>query len=279
MKLKIIFFILILVLYYFNFVGRTHGLFFNFVSTGIVNFIFTFHLLKTNPFKKMGLLLLFFPFFLLFFTCLYGFYMKLTMPGVLDFVMYLFATIFGILMYRSDSKRRMICILFSGIYFIMVYNYENLIEMYYSTIEKNIHLNNRLPVLSIEDNEGKKVTIENRNKILVIDLWSLSCSNCIKSFPKFEKVKNDFKDDKDVVFLSINIYQSKAEIEKSEKIINEFTFTNYYSDASLFETLNFNSVPNYMIVGKDHRIKYFGNLNVESYENYNNIYKLIKNEK
>lgn len=278
MKNKIIFIILTLVLYYFNFLGRANGLFVNFVLIGIINFIFTYYLLKINPFKKKGLFLIFSPFLLLTFTICYGLYMKLTMPGILDYIMYLVSTFFGVLIYKSINKK-IIIILYSIVYLLLVYNYSNLMELYYSTKEQNINVNKFVPILNLEDKNGNKIIIKNENKILVIDLWSLSCGNCIKSFPKFEKVKNDFKNDNDVEFISINIYQSKDEIEKSEKIINNYTFKNFYSDKSLFNTLNFNSVPNYMIIGKDNRIKYFGHLNVESYENINNIYKLIENEK
>jgi thiol-disulfide isomerase/thioredoxin len=278
MKSKLIFVALILVLYYFNFIGRAYGLYLNFVITGIINFIITYYLLKTNPFKKKGLFFLFFPFFLLTFTICYGFYMKLTMPGILDYIMYLVSTSFGILIYKCLNKK-IVIIFYTIIYSLLVYNYSNLIEIYYSTKEENINVNKVLPILNLEDKNGKKTIFNNENKVLVIDLWSLSCVNCIKSFPKFEKVKNDFKNDKDVGFFSINIYQSKDEILKSEKIINKYSFSNFYSDKSLFNILNFNSVPNYMIVGKDRKIKYFGNLNVESYEDYNNIYKLIENEK
>lgn len=278
MKNKIIFIILIFVLYYFNFIGRVYGLFFNFVITGIINFIFTYYLLKSNPFKKMGLVLVFLPFLLLTLTIFYGLYMKLTMPGILGYIMYLVSTSFGILIYKSLNKK-IIIILYTFIYLILVYNYSNLMELYYSTKVQNVNVNKFAPILNLEDKNGEKVIIKNENKVLVIDLWSLSCGNCIKSFPKFEKVKNDFKNDNEVEFISINIYQSKNEIEKSEKIIGRYTFKNFYSDKSLFKKLNFNSVPNYMIIGKDNRIKYFGNLNVESYENINNIYKLIENEK
>lgn len=204
--------------------------------------------------------------------------MKLTMPGILDYIMYLISTSFGILIYKSLNKKSII-ILYSIIYLLLVYNYSNLIELYYLSKEQNVNINKFVPILNLQDKEGDRVIIKNENKILVIDLWSLSCGNCIKSFPKFEKVKNDFKNDTEVAFFSINIYQSKDEIEKSEKIINNYTFKNFYSEKSLFNTLNFNSVPNYMIIGKDQKIKYFGRLNVESYENINNIYKLIENEK
>lgn len=267
-----------LVLYYFNFLGRANGLFVNFVLIGIINFIFTNYLLKINPFKKMGLFLIFFPFLLLTFTICYGLYMKLTMPGILDYIMYLLSTSFGILIYKSLNKK-IILIIYSIIYLLLIYNYSNLMELYYSTKEQNINVNKFAPILNLEDKNGEKLIIKNENKVLVIDFWSLSCGNCIKSFPKFEKVKNDFKNDDEVEFISINIYQSKNEIEKSEEIISEYTFKNFYSDKSLFKKLNFNSVPNYMIIGKDNKIKYFGHLNVESYENINNIYKLIENEK
>lgn len=278
MKNKIIFIILTLVLYYFNFLGRANGLFVNFMLIGIINFIFTYNLLKINPFKKMGLFLIFLPFLLLTFTICYGLYMKLAMPGILDYIMYLFSTSFGILIYKSSNKKNKI-IIYTIIYFLLVYNYNNLMELYYTTKEQNVNINKLAPILNLEDKNGNKVIIKNENKILVIDLWSLSCGNCIKSFPKFEKVKNDYKNDNEVEFISINIYRSKNEIEKSEKIIDGYTFKNFYTDKSFFKKLNFNSVPNYMIIGKDNKIKYFGHLNVESYENINNIYKLIENEK
>ena len=277
MKKKIIFILLTIVLYYINFLGRTNGLFINFILTGIVNFIFTYYLLKINPFKIIGLYLLFTPFFLLTTTIFYGLYMRLTMPGIIDYIMYLIATSFGILIYKYPNKTIIIC--FSIVYILLIYNHSNLIELYYSSKEKNININKSLPILNLEDKNGNKLFINNKNKILVVDLWSLSCVNCIKSFPKLEKVKNDFKNDNEVNFISINIYQSKDEIEKCEKIINKYTFTNFYSNKSLFKDLNFNSVPNYIIIGKDNKIKYFGNLNVEFNENYNNIYKLIENEK
>ena len=34
-----------------------------------------------------------------------------------------------------------------------------------------------------------------------------------------------------------------------------------------------------MIIGKDGKIKYFGSLNIDKLETYNNIYELIENER
>ena len=96
---------------------------------------------------------------------------------------------------------------------------------------------------------------------------------------KFEKVKNYYEEDEEIDFISINIYETKKEISLSKKYLTNFTFKQYYSNNTLYKILNFNSIPNYMIIGKDGKIKYFGSLNSEFYETYNNIYKLIDNEK
>jgi thiol-disulfide isomerase/thioredoxin len=200
------------------------------------------------------------------------------MPGFIGYIMYLISTVFGILLFKFDKSKRIV-IIYSIIFMTLVSNYYNLYNFYYSKTDIKRSINKNLPVFFVQKKNGGKFKFIKTNKILVIDLWSINCSNCIKSFPQYEKIKNTFKNDKEIEFISINIYETLNDIEKSEFFLKGYTFKNYYSDKSLFEILDFNSVPNYLIVGKDNKIKYFGNLNVETYETYNNIYKLIENEK
>lgn len=277
-KNAIFFIILLLALYYFNFAGRSYGLLQNYIITGILNFIATFYLLKINPFKKVGLSLLFLPFVLLSATVLYGTINSQVMPGIIGYFMYVFSTLGGLILYRSHQKGRVIIVytLFLALAFS---NYYNLLNIYYSIARDNKVVGTELPNIWIRDKNGKKILLDNNGKILVIDLWSNSCVNCITAFPKFEKVKNDYTNDTSVDFLSINIYHNEKEISEAEKFLKGYTFKNYYSDESLYKKLNFNSVPYYVVVGKDNRIKYFGNLNIETLKTYNNIYKLIENEK
>ena len=72
--------------------------------------------------------------------------MKLTMPGILDYIMYLFSTSFGVLIYKSLNKKSVL-ILYTIIYLLLVYNYSNLMELYYSTKEQNINVNKFVPIL------------------------------------------------------------------------------------------------------------------------------------
>ncbi|WP_396190827.1 TlpA family protein disulfide reductase [Flavobacterium sp.] len=273
-----LFFLILLILYFFNLFGRFYGLYMNFVVTGVINFIFTYYLLKINPFKKVGLFLIFFPFILLSLAVAYGIINSERMPGIIGYYMYLLSTAFGIILYRS-SKMIVISCIYLLLFTVSVLNYQNMFNYYYSIVDKNINVGKVVPKIEIIDKNGTKQLLKNNGKILVVDLWSNTCGNCIKAFPKFEKIKNDYKNDNEVAFLAINIYNKKSDILESEKYLKKYSFNNFYSDTLLFNKLNFNTVPNYMIIGKDEKIKYFGNLNVESIETYNNMYKLIENEK
>jgi thiol-disulfide isomerase/thioredoxin len=278
MKIKVTFILLVSILYFFNLFGRIYGVYLNFIITGILNFIVTYYLLKNNPFAKTGLFFIYFPLFLLFTTVFYGVYNNLPMPGLLGFIIYFTSTIFAFLSYKFNYK-----LLTTGfymlIYIYMLINYDNLNNYYFSIIDKNKNINKELPNFNIYDKLGNKIDIKNTNKILVIDFWSLTCSNCIKTFPKFENVKKTYEKEKNIEFLSINIYNKKEDIEKSKKIIDKYTFKTLYTDRSIFRMLDFKGVPNYMIIDKKNKIKYFGTLNVEKNETYNNIYNLIDNEK
>lgn len=273
-----IFVVMLLVLYFFNILGRFYGLYFNFIITGILNFIFTYYLLKINPFKKFGLILIFFPFALLSGIVIYGLINSLIMPGLIGYYICCLSTAFGICLFISRKKILVITI-YTLAYLSSVYLYSDMVNYYYAQVNQSSSIGKMLPKIMVEDLSGNKKELLTNGKILFVDLWSNSCANCIAAFPKFEKLKNDFKDDKEVEFIAINIYNKRNDIAVSQKILKESTFANYYTDETIFKLLDFNTVPKYMLISKDSRIKYFGSLNVGELENYNNAYKLIKNEK
>ncbi len=78
--------------------------------------------------------------------------------------------------------------------------------------------------------------------------------------------------------ITINITVSKDDFIKSEEIIKKFIFKNFYTNRDIYKNINFNSIPQYLIVNKKGEIKYFGSLNTKSNESYNNFYNLVKNE-
>ena len=275
---KVNFFLLIILLYVLHFSGRFYGLYNYFIATGFLNILLTYYLLKINPFKKMGLFLVFFPLAISLIVVFFGLYNTVPIPGIFGFLIYLISTFFGVVLHFSE-KRKILSTVYILIFFISAYQYNNMFNYYYSILEKNKNISKTLHDITVLDFENKIMKLNNNNKIMVIDFWSNSCGNCIKEFPKFEKLKNEFINDNNVDFISINIFNKKTDIKVSKKYLENYTFKKYFTDKSIYVKLDFNYIPNYMVVGKDGKIKYFGKLNMETYETYNNIYKLIENEK
>jgi len=274
---KLQFLSLIIILYLVHFFGRFFGLYNYFIVAGIINLFLTYYLLRVNQFKKIGLLLIFFPLALSSIVVFLALFNSVPLPGIIGYFIYLTSSIFGILFYNINKK--VFLAIYAIIFLISIFQYQNMFNFYYSYIEKNSRVGLLLPKIEIFDNKNNSQILNNNGKILVIDLWSNTCGNCIKDFPKFEKLKNEFANDNSVDFISINIYNKRSDIVESEKYLKKYTFKKYFTDRSVYKKLDFNSIPNYMLVGKDGKIKYFGNLNMETHETYNNIYKLIENEK
>ncbi|HEY1192784.1 TlpA disulfide reductase family protein [Flavobacterium sp.] len=60
------------------------------------------------------------------------------------------------------------------------------------------------PQFSFKDLNGNLVTNESmKGKIIVIKCWYIHCAPCIREFPQVNKLVEDYKDRKDIVFMSL----------------------------------------------------------------------------
>jgi len=60
------------------------------------------------------------------------------------------------------------------------------------------------PIFSFTDLNGKTVTSESvKGKIVVIKCWFIHCAPCIKEFPAVNNLVTQYKDRKDIVFISL----------------------------------------------------------------------------
>ncbi len=110
-----------------------------------------------------------------------------------------------------------------------------------------------LPVL--KDVDGKEHTFaEFKGKLVVVDVWASWCHACLEKMPKFMELRDEFKENERVVFLTISIDRQKkraawlASIEKHGMQGQ----TNWYPDspmASDFENrYMIDSVPRYLLI-------------------------------
>ena len=255
--------------------GRMHGIYIHFIFSGVLNFVLTYLLLRVNPFAKTGLFFIFLPFLLLLLPIVQNLYNKVFFPGFIGNLMYLISTFFGFLLFKKFSKK--IIYIYIFVYIILVYHFNNINNYYYTSCQPQSTINLNFNNISLTDSQGKKIFLE-KNKIYLIDIWALSCSVCIKELPKFKKVESYYKHNKNIQVIAVNISNTENDILKSEEIVKNLNLTNYYTNRDIYQYLNFNTIPKYIIMNKKGEVKYLGLLNIEYNESYNNFYKLVNNE-
>lgn len=85
-------------------------------------------------------------------------------------------------------------------------------------------------------------------KVVVLDFWATWCGPCRVQYPMYERVKESFKDRKDVVFLGINTDEDRARV-KPFLTENKWNKSVYFEDG-LQSLLEVRSIPTTMIFNR-----------------------------
>lgn len=277
---KSIFILYCVILQCIAFCSGAFGQLVAFPVVGLLFFVGGIFLLRKNPFqnKQIGYILIFGLYPSLFFGM---FIFSFNEPGFIGkpqtFIL-LISIIFAFLLYKKNNQQLIkigaVYLLFLAISSALLPNYFNwLFEDKYELVEKD------LPNLKIFDENGNPLDFKKTDgKIIVLDIWNSSCGICIKKFPDFEKLKNEFSKDSSMVFYTLNLpMQSFLEEKKDvEKYTKPYSFGKLYADKSVQAQLNINAVPQYMIIDKNKKVRYLGTLNTGTLEFYNNFYSIIE---
>jgi len=107
------------------------------------------------------------------------------------------------------------------------------------------------PKFSFTDLEGNTYTSESlRGKTVVIKTWFIGCGACIEEFPRLNDMVEDFKEQKDVVFISLALDEKEDLIAFLEK-----EPTNYKviakQGAFLTKTIKVPGYPTHIVIGQD----------------------------
>nr|WP_068893416.1 TlpA disulfide reductase family protein [Pedobacter panaciterrae] len=135
---------------------------------------------------------------------------------------------------------------------------KNLIDLRekYSKISKN----SVAPDFSIPDASGKQVKLSDfRGKIVAIDVWATWCVPCMHSLPYFLNLRDKYKDNQNIVFMSISTDndQSKSKWLKFLKSKNMNGVDLHAGDksASAFEkAYNITGIPRYILIDANGKI-------------------------
>ena len=103
------------------------------------------------------------------------------------------------------------------------------------------------------DIEGNKVKTEDlKGKVLVINFWFISCYPCRFERPYLNQLVNEYKSDKDVVFIAVSL-DPKAKLEEFLKT-NPFNYTIIPDGNKIVKKIPLTSYPTHVIVNKEGKV-------------------------
>lgn len=107
------------------------------------------------------------------------------------------------------------------------------------------------PDFSFKDLNGNIVSNETmKGKIIVIKCWYIHCTPCIREFPQVNKLTEEYKDRKDILFISLaedSPEQLKAFLARKPLLYSVIPDMKVYMN----ESLQLNSFPTHFILNKE----------------------------
>ncbi len=147
-------------------------------------------------------------------------------------------------------------------------------------VNKEAHIVRPFPEISLVDVNKKKVDLP-KDKIIVLDFWTTSCTSCFKKFPAFEQAYLTYRDNPNVLFYSVNVPIKRDTFKKTTDIVKQLDYEFYtvYSvdnDSIIrFQKLKFKGYPRLYIL-KNNMIVYQGSLVIEKGVFIHSLEKEIK---
>lgn len=122
----------------------------------------------------------------------------------------------------------------------------------------------------LKDAKGKIFKLD-PGKIYVIDCWNKTCGVCFQKFPKFDKLKNKFSDNKNIEFIGLNFYKEEVDVSYSQDLFDSrnLNFNTYYIQVKEGKELPVYFFPTVLVI-KNNKVIFRGHL--ETLDTYSPLY-------
>ena len=129
------------------------------------------------------------------------------------------------------------------------------------------------------DENGGVVSLKNyKGKTIFIDLWATWCLPCLDEFPFLDTLKQYYKDDSNLVFISLSIDNNNAAWKKYLNVHGKMYRTEYIIDRLKLTAYSVNEIPRTIIITKDYKIAMLNGPLPSSKETKNIIDALLQKE-
>lgn len=110
--------------------------------------------------------------------------------------------------------------------------------------------------IKFEDKSGKVIDLGSlKGKVIFINFWATWCPPCLAEMPSINKLYEQYKDDKDVVFIMVD---ADSDLVKSQKYMQGrgYKMPVYSVASNIPETLFKGSLPTTLVFDKHGRLSY-----------------------
>ncbi|MNL08531.1 Thiol-disulfide oxidoreductase ResA [compost metagenome] len=102
--------------------------------------------------------------------------------------------------------------------------------------------------------EGKSVSLSSlKGKVIYIDIWAIWCGPCMEEMPHFEKLKDKYKDNPQVAFVSLSIDDTEAPW-KTSVAARKATGLQWNINRNKLQPYNIVGIPRVLLIGKDFKM-------------------------
>jgi thiol-disulfide isomerase/thioredoxin len=126
-------------------------------------------------------------------------------------------------------------------------------EVYEGFIGDTVYLGKSSYNFSLTDTSGRAVTMKDfKGKVIFIDAWATWCGPCREQLPFLKEVEEEYKDNKDIVFMGISIDRAKDQ-EKWLSFIQKEKLQGVQlldSSKEFRERYGVNSVPRFLLIDR-----------------------------
>ncbi len=125
-----------------------------------------------------------------------------------------------------------------------------------NTLSKTLALSNGDMAVDFTAADQSNTTVhasDLKGKLIYVDIWATWCGPCMEEMPAFEKLKNAYKDDPRISFISLSIDDDKTAWQTNIKKRNA-NGLQWIIDRAKLPAYNVLSIPRTILIGQDFRL-------------------------